>query len=120
MAFRFRRFKVYGDAIDGYKWIVEKTKHYPPTFFHLRDQIQRAALSVALNIAEGSAKPTDADFNRYIGNALGSTNEVAAALEVAYEVRLIIEDDLKVGIQKYETICNQLGGLSKTLKVHKS
>ena len=116
MSFRFRGFKVYKDAISGYKVIAQITKEFSREYYHLRDQLNRAALSVILNIAEGSAKNSDKDFNRYLGNSLGSTNEVVAGLEVAYSVELISEDDFNSCLGTYEDITNQLGGFSKKLK----
>ena len=116
MTFRFKNFKVYKDAIEGYKIVAQITKEFPREFYHLRDQINRASLSVILNIAEGSAKNSDKDFNRYLGNSLGSTNEVVAGIEVAYSVELISQDNFNKCLGVYENITNQLGGFSKKLK----
>src|SRR3989344_5674948 len=116
MPFRFRDFKVYKDAIEAYKFIVQITKDFPREYYHLMEQLRRAALSVVLNIAEGSAKNSDKDFNRYIGNSLGSVDEAIACSEVALMEHLISElqfnDFGKLGLE----ISNQLGGLSKKLK----
>lgn len=49
---------------------------------HLRDQLSRAALSVVLNIAEGSAKPTPKERRRFYSIALASTREVQAVLSI--------------------------------------
>ena len=49
---------------------------------HLKDQLNRAALSVVLNLAEGSAKPTPKERRRFYSIALASTREVQALIEV--------------------------------------
>src|SRR3989344_4308884 len=116
MPFRFRDFKVYKDAIEAYKFIVQITKDFPREYYHLMEQLRRAALSVILNIAEGSAKNSDKDFNRYLGNSLGSTNEVVSGLEVANSIELISITDFEKALDQYANITNQLGGLSKKLK----
>ena len=116
MSFRFRNFKVYKDAIEAYKLIIKVTQKFPSNYYHLSDQMKRASLSVVLNIAEGSAKNSDKDFNRYLGNSLGSTNEVVAATEVASSINLISDNDKKEIISVYLEITNQLGGFSKKLK----
>jgi four helix bundle protein len=56
--------------------------------FELTAQLNRATLSIPLNILEGSGRFTDKDFAHFLDTALGSTNEVDyycfAALELNY------------------------------------
>ncbi len=115
MSFRFRNFQVYQNALEAYKFIVTITRGIPREHEHLRDQIRRAALSVALNIAEGSGKSSDRDFKRYLGNAIGSTNEVAAALEIALATGIITQEQFVHGDNLYRNLTNQIGGFMKTL-----
>ena len=49
---------------------------------HLKDQLRRAALSVVLNLAEGSAKPTAKERRRFYSIALASAREVQALIEI--------------------------------------
>ena len=49
---------------------------------HLRDQLLRAASSVVLNLAEGSAKPTHRDRVRFYSIALASCREVQAVIQL--------------------------------------
>ena len=48
----------------------------------LRSQLERAAMSVPLNIAEGTGKPSPPDRARYYGIARGSALECGAILDV--------------------------------------
>ena len=96
------------------------TSKFPRPYWSLVDQTRRSALSVCLNIAEGSAKRTDKDFNRYIENALGSINETVAGLDIAFSELLLDKASLEGYIVKAEIIANQLGGFSKKLKSSKS
>lgn len=50
---------------------------------YLKDQLLRASSSIALNLAEGSAKPTYRDQIKFFHIAMGSLRECQAALELA-------------------------------------
>lgn len=50
---------------------------------HLRDQMDRAASSIALNLAEGSAKPTKRDQMKFFFIAFGSLRECQAILSLS-------------------------------------
>lgn len=49
--------------------------------YFLIDQIKRAALSVAANIAEGYGRNTKKDFAQFLSIALGSVNELVTYLD---------------------------------------
>jgi four helix bundle protein len=116
MAFRFRNFKVYQDAKGLHRRIVALANAFPRGYLYLADQIKRSSLSIVLNIAEGSSKQSDKDFNRYIAIALGSVDETIACLEVALDLKLISTEQFQLFQTEYESVCRQLGGLSKFLK----
>ncbi|MCC7442735.1 MAG: four helix bundle protein [Bdellovibrionales bacterium] len=61
----------------------------------VRDQLERAALSIVLNLAEGSAKPTERDRKKFYFTALGSLREVQAILEIyGHEAQSATADQL--------------------------
>jgi len=114
--FRFLNFKVYQDSKKFYNRIIELTEKVPEKLEYLVLQLRRSALSVILNIAEGSAKKSDRDFNRFIENSLGSINESLACLEIILEHGLITKETFHDLFLQGESIAKQLGGLSKKLK----
>jgi four helix bundle protein len=50
--------------------------------FNLTSQMRRAATSVPLNIAEGAACATHAEFARFLGYAYRSLKEIVTCLEL--------------------------------------
>lgn len=61
--------------------------------YELTSQLQRAALSVPLNIVEGCGRFTDKDFAHFLDNALGSINETDYCCFVAQELKYISEQE---------------------------
>ena len=114
--FRFLEFKVYQDAKKFYKKVVLITKNFPRQYWELGAQMRRSSLSVCLNISEGSGKNSDKEFNRYLGNSLGSINETAAGIDIAFEEKLIAVNNKESLLSEAKEIANQLGGFSKKLK----
>ena len=71
----------------------------------LRNQFHRASLSIVLNLAEGSAKPTAKDRKKFYRISLGSLREVQAILDIINHVELIKEAD-KLGAYLYKLCQN--------------
>jgi four helix bundle protein len=115
--FRFLDFPVYQASRRLYKEIVSLTKRYPKEYWELGDQMRRSALSVCLNIAEGSAKRSDKDFKRYLENSLGSINETVAGLDISLHESLITKEIFDRYLLQTELIAKQLGGFSKKLSL---
>jgi four helix bundle protein len=59
--------------------------------YGLTSQVRRAGYSAAANIAEGSAKRGAREFRRYLGISLASLSEVAYALRLVRDLRLMSE-----------------------------
>ena len=55
----------------------------------MRAQMRAAAISIASNIAEGSARTTDPDFARFIEMALGSARELECQITLAEKLGLM-------------------------------
>lgn len=57
--------------------------------YSLRDQIQRAAVSIPSNIAEGYERNTNKDFIRFLYISQGSCSELRTQIYLATEIGLI-------------------------------
>jgi four helix bundle protein len=81
--------------------------------YSLKDQVRRAAVSVASNIAEGYERNSDKDFIRFLLIAKGSLAELRTQLEIAKEIVYISGE----AFEKLEEHCNKIGAmLSKLIK----
>ena len=87
-----KNFRTYQVALNFYKNSKNLYLKEP-----LKNQFQRAVLSIVLNLAEGSAKPTNKDRNRYYRISLGSLREVQAILDIINNQKLISEADILGG-----------------------
>ncbi len=117
MSFRFQKFPVYKDIKIFIQEIFTLTFKFPTLYqYDLGSQMRKAAISILLNLAEGSGRNSDKDFNRFISISIGSLYEVIAGLDVALDNKLISDEIYQEFYKKAEIIKNQLGGLSKTLK----
>src|SRR6266513_2940809 len=59
----------------------------------LRDQLNRAAMSIPTNIVEGRGKQTDKDFSRFLGYALGSACELEYHIIAARDIGVVAKGD---------------------------
>lgn len=99
--FKFEDLRVYQESLVFVAFVFRITKIWPtPYKFTLADQLQRAALSIALNIAEGSSRTTK-DFAHFLSISRGSCYECVAILTVARNEKLVT---LPQYAEAYETL----------------
>jgi four helix bundle protein len=88
----FRRLKVWEKGHSLTLEIHRVTEDWPPTErFSLTDQLRRAAISVAANIVEGTARGTDRETVRFLRISLASAAELQYHLLLARDLRLLTE-----------------------------
>lgn len=117
MAFRFQGFRVYIEARKFIGDIFKITSKFPKDEqFGLTSQLRRAAVSIALNVAEGSDRGSDKEFNRFIRMSMASVNEVVAALDISLDNKYLDKNNYETLISQAERIVKQLSSFSKKLK----
>jgi four helix bundle protein len=84
--------------------------------FGLRDQIQRAAVSIPSNIAEGYNRESAPDRSHFLIIAKGSVAELQTQLEIAAELELLPHDKIKIYDQELEELSKMITGLIKSLR----
>src|ERR1700685_826850 len=71
-------------AMDLSHEIYQVTRSFPKEeIFGLTNQLRRASVSIASNIAEGQGRLTQGEFLHFLGMARGSALEVETQLEIA-------------------------------------
>ncbi len=82
MAFMFENLQVYQKAVDLADQMTQLTEQWPRGYYFLVDQLNRASLSVAANLAEGNGRSTKADRRNFFTIARGSVQECVPLLEI--------------------------------------
>jgi four helix bundle protein len=94
-----KNFRSYQLAVRLYR-LCEEIKCAP----HLKEQLSRASSSIALNLAEGSARATMKDRRRYYNIAMGSVRECQTILDlmsISTDSEVVkLADQLGAGIYK--------------------
>ncbi len=89
--------------------IYDATDKFPKTeMFGLCSQMQRAAVSVPSNIAEGSGKGSDKEFVRFLGHSLGSLFELETQVLIATQRGFIAEQDSTKLLDDISTLQRQV------------
>jgi four helix bundle protein len=106
--FGHQKLDVYQVAIDFVALADEVAQHLPRGRAYLADQLQRAAVSVPLNIAEGAGEFSRKDKRRFYRMALRSATEAAAILDVCVRLELGEPASVAVGLNLLDRIVAML------------
>ena len=92
----FKELRVWSDAIDLATGIYKITSKKPfCNDFGLSSQIQRAAVSISSNIAEGDERSSNKESIRFFNIAKGSAAEVITQLNIAYRIGYLDEQTFR-------------------------
>jgi four helix bundle protein len=84
--------------------------------YRLADQMRRAAVSIASNIAEGHGRLTDAQFRHFLGHARGSLYELQTQLELATDLSYVDGEAGRQVMERASEVARILNGLLKSLR----
>jgi four helix bundle protein len=115
MSFSFEKLIVYQKSVDFADQVCTRTENFPRGYGFLVNQLNRAALSISANIAEGNGRFTKADRRNFFGIARGSVQECVPLLELASRRQLLSSNDHAVLKSHLEEISRMLSGLIKGL-----
>src|SRR4030042_3274874 len=87
--FNFEKLQVYQEALILAREVYQLTRKFPrEEQFGLISQLRRAAVSIPLNIAEGSSR-TKKEFRHFLDMARGSCYEMIPLLKISFDLKLI-------------------------------
>src|SRR6476620_10264638 len=95
MSFKFEKLIVWQKSLTLSAIVDVVAKKFPKEELYIlsSSQIKSAADSVSLNIAEGSAGQTNAEFKRFLSIALRSDIEIGGCIYLARTRNIINEED---------------------------
>jgi four helix bundle protein len=114
----FRDLTVWQRAIELTLAIYKLTAAFPDSErFGLTNQLRRASVSVASNIAEGYGRSTKGEYIQFLGHARGSVSEVETQLVIAKALNF----GAKEALYNAEGLCNEVGRMLRaTMKTLQS
>lgn len=108
----YRDLEVWKKSIQLVKQIYISTKNFPKEeTYGLTNQMRRAAVSIASNIAEGKSRQTKNEYIQFLYIALGSASELDTQLVISKELDYIngqTENDLAENIDHISRMTRNL------------
>ena len=114
---RFKDLEVWRVSMDLVVKVYEITREFPKNEqFGLAAQLQRSAVSIPSNIAEGSGRGTRKDFAHFLDQARGSLFEVITQLEICRSLNFGDSDKINATQMEYEILGMRINALIRTMK----
>ncbi|MCB9202871.1 MAG: four helix bundle protein [Flavobacteriales bacterium] len=116
MKHNFRNLKIWQESMMLTQDVLVLTKSFPKSeIFSLVSQINRSAISVPSNIAEGSSRSSKKEFNRFLEISLGSLYELQTQLILANSLNYIKNNDFEKINEKTIEIQKMISGFQTSL-----
>jgi four helix bundle protein len=113
----FREFDVWKDGRLFVNKIYDATDTFPDREkFGLTSQLNRAAVSIILNIAEGASRKSEKDFARFLEISIGSAFEVETVLLIASDRNMLKEGVAEELIREVHSIQKRLNNFISKLR----
>ena len=112
----FEDLQVWKDARKFVKSIYELTsmKKFKKDY-GLKDQIQRAAVSIMNNISEGFERNNNREYKNFLGYAKGSAGEVRSMLYIAFDLNYISQSEFDAIYKNSVNIITKISNFKKYL-----
>ena len=112
----FRDLRVWQAGVELVRIVYELTSKFPRhEIYGLASQMQRAAVSVPSNIAEGHTRESTKEYLQHLSIAQASLAELETQLEIAKQLGYVSEDDATRLLGKISALGRQLFALRNAL-----
>jgi four helix bundle protein len=112
----FRDLRVWQAAMDLVEQIYGLTKSFPKSeLYGLTSQIQRSAVSVPSNIAEGHTREHTKEYLHHLSMAQASLAELETQLEISARLKYITSEQLAQVLERIRALGRQLYALRNSL-----
>ncbi len=113
---KFEELRVYQDGLRFVNLVYTLTNKWPKDeLFGLSNQLRRAAVSIVLNIAEGTSR-TKKDFRHFLDLSRGSCYECIAVLTIAKERNYISSEEYEVAYGLCEKLSRMISALKTSIR----
>ncbi len=117
MEYKFQKLDVYKIALEYLDLTYVVAKFFPDSEkYNLKSQIERAATSIVLNIAEASTGQSDPEQHRILGLSLRSYLETVACVDIALRRKYLDESNIAQLATSGEALFIKLQALRKSLR----
>lgn len=114
--FKFEELRIYQESLKFTSNIYLLSKKFPKEeIFGLTGQLRRAAVSISLNVAEGTSR-TKKDFRHFLDLSKGSCFECVAILSIARMRNYVNEEEFNVQYKYCDQLSRMISGLKNALR----
>jgi four helix bundle protein len=92
----YHELKIWQESRNLVKNIYTLTAHFPKEeIYGLTSQIRRSVVSIPSNIAEGTGRNSDKEFQRFLDYAIGSLFELETQITLANDLNFLSQEEYK-------------------------
>ncbi|MDQ3668295.1 MAG: four helix bundle protein [Acidobacteriota bacterium] len=112
----FRELRVWQAAMNLVEKVYRLTQRFPKQeTYGLVSQIQRAAVSIPSNIAEGHTREHLKEYLHHLSMAQASLAELETQLEISGRLKYLLSDQLKELLSEVNSLGRQMYALRNSL-----
>lgn len=113
----YKKLEVWEESVSLVTEIYVLTNDFPhKEKFGLISQINRCAVSIPSNIAEGAGRSSKKEFSLFLGYALASSFELETQLIISNNLKFISDKKKEKNIEELNIIQRKIYSLMKSLK----